>query len=61
MTTLLIADNHPIVREGLKSVVSQYDDLRVVGEAEDAEETTWEGARRRRGRAARLRLAPSGR
>jgi len=39
MTTLLIADDHPIVREGLKSVVSQYKDLRVVGEAEDAETT----------------------
>lgn len=39
MTTLFIADDHPIVREGLKSVVSQYNDLRVVGEAEDAEKT----------------------
>jgi two-component system invasion response regulator UvrY len=37
MTTLLIADDHPIVREGLKSVVSQYRDLQIVGEAEDAE------------------------
>jgi two-component system, NarL family, invasion response regulator UvrY len=37
MTTLLIADDHPIVREGLKSVVSQYRDLQVVGEAADAE------------------------
>jgi DNA-binding NarL/FixJ family response regulator len=37
MTTLLIADDHPIVREGLKSVVSQYRDLQVVGEAEDSE------------------------
>jgi DNA-binding NarL/FixJ family response regulator len=47
MTSLLIADDHPIVREGLKSVVSQYDDLRVVGEAEDSE-TTVEGCRRLR-------------
>jgi DNA-binding NarL/FixJ family response regulator len=39
MTTLLIADDHPIVREGLKSVVSQYNDLKVVGEAEDADST----------------------
>jgi len=39
MTTLLIADDHPIVREGLKSVVSQYRDLHVVGEAEDADTT----------------------
>jgi len=37
MTTLLIADDHPIVREGLKSVISQYRDLQVVGEAEDAD------------------------
>jgi two-component system, NarL family, invasion response regulator UvrY len=39
MTTLLIADDHPVVREGLKSVVSQYSDLRVVGEAADAQST----------------------
>jgi DNA-binding NarL/FixJ family response regulator len=34
---LVIADDHPIVLEGLKSVVSQYPDLHVVGEAVDAE------------------------
>jgi two-component system, NarL family, invasion response regulator UvrY len=34
---LFIADDHPIVREGLKSVVSQHADIEVVGEAADAE------------------------
>jgi two-component system invasion response regulator UvrY len=37
MIRLCIADDHPIVREGLKHVVSQCSDIQVVGEAEDAE------------------------
>ena len=37
MIRLLIADDHQIVREGLKYVVSQYRDIQVVGEAEDGE------------------------
>jgi two-component system, NarL family, invasion response regulator UvrY len=36
---LLISDDHPIVREGLKHVISQARDIRVVGEAEDAPST----------------------
>jgi DNA-binding NarL/FixJ family response regulator len=39
MIRLLIADDHPVVREGLKHVVSQYRDIEVVGEAENAETT----------------------
>jgi DNA-binding NarL/FixJ family response regulator len=35
MIRLLLADDHPIVREGLKFVVSQNRDIEVVGEAED--------------------------
>jgi two-component system invasion response regulator UvrY len=36
---VLIADDHPVVREGLKSLVRQHDDLEIVGESEDAEST----------------------
>lgn len=31
---VLIADDHPIVRQGLRSLLDQYDDLEVAGEAE---------------------------
>jgi len=34
-----MADDHPIVREGLKHVVAQCRDIQVVGEAQDAERT----------------------
>jgi len=30
---LLVADDHPIVRQGIRSLLGQYDDLEVVGEA----------------------------
>jgi len=33
---LVIADDHPVVREGLKYLVSQHRDMTLVGEAEDA-------------------------
>ncbi len=36
MINILIADDHAIVREGLKQIVSEEDDLKVIGEAEDA-------------------------
>ena len=39
MIRLIIADDHPVVREGLKFVVSQHRDIRVVGEAEDGDAT----------------------
>ncbi len=34
----MIADDHPIVREGLKSVVAQYRDIEILGEAEDGDQ-----------------------
>ena len=37
MVRLFIADDHPIVREGLKHVIAKCNDIRVVGEAADAE------------------------
>jgi len=39
MVRLLIADDHEILREGLKHVVSQSRDITVVGEADSAEST----------------------
>jgi DNA-binding NarL/FixJ family response regulator len=33
MTTILIVDDHPIVRQGLRSLLSNYDTFEVVGEA----------------------------
>ena len=39
MIRLLIADDHEILREGLKHVVSLSRDISVVGEADDAEST----------------------
>ncbi len=38
MIRLLIADDHPIVREGLKRIVADCPDMRVVAEAADADE-----------------------
>jgi two-component system NarL family response regulator len=35
---ILIADDHPIVREGLTTILSLQDDMKVVGEAKDGEE-----------------------
>jgi len=33
MIRILIADDHPVVREGFKQIISKADDLKVVGEA----------------------------
>ena len=38
MIRLLIADDHPIVREGLKRIVAECPDMQVVAEAADADE-----------------------
>jgi DNA-binding NarL/FixJ family response regulator len=38
MIRILIADDHAIVREGLKQIVSQETDMRIDGEAESADE-----------------------
>jgi DNA-binding NarL/FixJ family response regulator len=35
---ILIADDHPIVREGLVAILALQDDLKLVGEAQDGEE-----------------------
>lgn len=36
--TILIADNHPLVREGLVALLAREPDLTVVGEARDGQE-----------------------
>ncbi len=38
-TTIILADDHPIVREGLRTVLEREPDLAVVGEASDGIET----------------------
>jgi len=38
MIQILIADDHPLLRNGLKQVLSLEPDLRVAGEAEDSEQ-----------------------
>lgn len=35
MTTVLLADDHPLVRQGLRAVLSAVDDIDIVGEASD--------------------------
>jgi DNA-binding NarL/FixJ family response regulator len=35
-TRVLIVDDHPVVRQGLRSLLSQYTDIEVVGEADGA-------------------------
>jgi DNA-binding NarL/FixJ family response regulator len=39
--TVLIADDHPVVRQGLQVLLSVQDDLVVVGEAADGAEAVW--------------------
>jgi len=40
MIKILIADDHAIVREGLKQIVGEESDMKVTGEASDANELT---------------------
>lgn len=39
MIRVIIADDHPMVREGLKKTLSEEVDIRIVGEARNAQET----------------------
>lgn len=38
MIRLIIADDHPIVREGLKRIITEYSDMHLVSEAADGNE-----------------------
>jgi NarL family two-component system response regulator LiaR len=38
MIKVLIVDDHPLVRKGIKTILSIYDDIEVVGEAENGKE-----------------------
>ena len=38
MTTVLLADDHPLVREGLRAVLSAAEDITIVGDASDGHE-----------------------
>ncbi|HWZ34318.1 MAG TPA: response regulator transcription factor [Bryobacteraceae bacterium] len=44
MTRILVADDHPLLRSGLKQLLSQEPDLEVVGEAEDSEQVLRQAA-----------------
>mgnify|MGYP000550188732 CR=1 FL=1 len=37
--TVLIADDHSLLRDGLRALLSNTDDLEVIGEAEDGQDT----------------------
>lgn len=47
MTRLLLVDDHHLVRDGIRSLLSYQDDFEVVGEAEDAESGVREAIRLR--------------
>ena len=38
MIKILIADDHPIVRKGLKEILSEHPDMKVLGEAQNSHE-----------------------
>src|SRR3989304_8762223 len=38
MIKVLIVDDHPLVRKGIKTLLSIYDDIEVIGEAENGKE-----------------------
>lgn len=37
--TIIVADDHPVVREGIAAMIAQQPDMKVVGEASDGPET----------------------
>lgn len=39
MTTVLLVDDHPLVRAGLKTLISTTDDLEIIGEAASGEQS----------------------
>jgi len=39
MITILLADDHIVVRQGLRSLIDSHPDLKVIGEASDGQET----------------------
>jgi len=45
--TILIADDHPIIRAGIRALLEQDPDMKVVGEAQDGDETRRQVARLR--------------
>jgi two-component system, NarL family, invasion response regulator UvrY len=45
MTKILIGDDHPIVRHGLKQIIAEESDMQVLGEAADAQEVLAQVAR----------------
>ena len=47
--TILVADDHPIVRDGLVAILSTQSDLEVVGEAGDGQEVVLEYQRLSKG------------
>jgi two-component system response regulator NreC len=44
---LLVVDDHPVVRSGIKMFLSKYDDLEVIGEAENGQEAVWKARKLR--------------
>jgi DNA-binding NarL/FixJ family response regulator len=47
MITILIADDHPIIRGGIRALLEHDPDMKVVGEAQDGDETRQQVARLR--------------
>jgi DNA-binding NarL/FixJ family response regulator len=47
MITILIADDHPIIRAGIRALLEHDPDMKVVGEAQDGDETRQQVARLR--------------